>query len=120
MSGGKVKVMVTRELQGSNSIKTRLIPSSVSFYSIFLKILYRANKANFPSSLNSSLCILASSNYEFFVGFKSQSLSQGNMAFSKTKTYFTTITMQSFNFNLKIIFRPTYFMLRNQSHQIRP
>ena len=56
---------------------------------------------------------------EFFVSFKSQSLPQGNMTFSKTKMYFPTITMQSFNFNLKLIFRPTYFMLRTQSYQIR-
>ena len=67
-----------RKLKSSNSVKTRLIPSSehpkpkqflVSFYSSFFEILYSENKANFPSDKNSPLCILVSSNYEFFVVF---------------------------------------------------
>ena len=70
MSDGKVKVMVIRELQSSNSIKTRSIPSLehlrpkellVSFYSSFFEILCSENKANFPSDINSPSCILVSS-----------------------------------------------------------
>ena len=82
-----------------SKIKERL----VSLYSNLFEILRNDNKTKFPSSINSPLCIIVSSNYEFFVGFKSRSLSQGNMAFLKEKTtYLMTITTQSFNFNLKV------------------
>ena len=81
----------------------------LSFYNIIFDFFsFIEKKANFPSNIVSTLNFTIRKLRVSFRICKSKSLSQ--VVFWKSKTYLTTISMQSSNLISKIVFLETYFL----------